>query len=110
MRPKKSICIFILSTLILSILTPYCFAGDPFRKLARGATNVSTGWLEVFKQIGVETKTNGNFSGIFVGPFKGLFKAIGRTAAGLYDVMTFIIPVPADFEPLIEPEFVFYED
>lgn len=107
---KKLICIFILSVFVLFSSTHYCFAGNAIRKLARGVANVSTGWLEVFKQIGRETASNGDLGGIFLGPIKGIFKALGRTAAGVYEVATFIIPVPSYYDPLVEPEFVFGED
>ncbi len=110
MRYRKFICIFILSFFILSASTQCCFAGDAVRKLARGAANVSTGWLEIFKQIKNETEKNGDFAGFFLGPIKGMLKAIGRTAAGVYEVATFIIPIPSYYEPLVEPEFVFNND
>ena len=107
---RKTVCIFILSIFVLFNSTHYCFAGNAIRKLARGAANASTGWLEVFKQIERETVANGDIGGIFLGPIKGLFKAIGRTAAGVYEMATFIIPLPSYYDPLVEPEFVFSED
>ena len=55
----------------------------------------------------MQVENSGDMAGIIVGPFKGIAKFIGRTAAGVYDVATFLIPYPEDYEPLIEPEFLF---
>ena len=104
----KKVMVFILMFLILSgICSRPAYAGDPIRKFGRGITNILTGWIEIFKEIGLQVENSGDMAGIIVGPFKGMAKAVGRTAAGMYDVVTFLIPYPEDYEPLIEPEFIF---
>ncbi len=102
-----TVIVVLLTVVILAGNCRPAYAGDPIRKFGRGVTNIATGWLEVFKEIGLQVEKSGDMAGLFVGPFKGIAKAIGRTAVGIYDVVTFLIPVPGDYEPLIEPEFLF---
>lgn len=102
--------LFIIFLIICGLLTMDCglvYAGDPVEKLARGITNVATSWVEIPKEIGRSVEKSGDFAGLFVGPFKGIAKAIGRTVVGVYDVVTFPIPLPRQYKPVIEPEFVF---
>lgn len=86
------------------------YAGDPIEKLGRGITNIGTGWVEIPKQIRRSTEESGDMAGVVVGPLKGIAKAIGRTLAGIYEVVTFLIPLPRRYEPLIEPEYVFVSE
>lgn len=100
----------LLILIILGLLTMdhgLIYAGDPIQKLGRGITNTATGWVEIPREIGRSVEKSGDIAGIFVGPLKGVFKGIGRTAAGIYDIITFLIPLPRRYEPLIEPEYVF---
>lgn len=105
--------IFILVLLILfiaelfTINSALIYAGDPIEKLGRGITNTATAWLEIPKEIGRKVEKSSTLAGLVVGPLKGLAKAIGRTAIGVYDVVTFLIPLPRRYEPVIEPEYVF---
>lgn len=85
----------------------YVYAGDPIEKLGRGLTNTATGWVEIPKEIGRNIGKSGDMAGLVVGPLKGLVKAIGRTVVGIYDAVTFLIPLPRRYEPIIEPEYVF---
>jgi putative exosortase-associated protein (TIGR04073 family) len=77
-----------------------------FRKLSRGAINVLTGWVEVPKNIAERWKQTDPFSAIVWGQIEGHAWAFARTAAGVYEVVTFPFPYPADYEPLMEPEFI----
>lgn len=83
------------------------FADDPIRKLSRGLANTTFGWLEIFAEVFRESERSHDFLGLMAAPFKGIAKAIGRTVVGVYEVTTFIIPIPSRYRPLIEPEFVF---
>jgi len=83
------------------------YAGDPIQKLARGITNAATGWIEIPKEIGRNVDKSGDMAGLVVGPFKGIAKTIGRTGAGVYEVITFLVPLPRHYEPVIEPAYVF---
>ena len=76
------------------------------RKLGRGIANTGLGWIEILKGID-ETGRDTNFIGAITwGPIYGALRAIGRTAAGVYEIVTFPIPVPENFQPILHPEFV----
>lgn len=99
--------ILLISFLSLTFSVKSVFADDCLTKAGRGIANVATGWLEVPKEVAKQTEKAGDIAGFFVAPIKGIAKGLGRTLAGVYDVVTFLIPIPHDYEPLIEPEFVF---
>ena len=79
------------------------------RKLGRGASNTAFGWMELLKGIQDVGEQNGFFAAITWGPFYGLGKSVVRSAAGVYEMATFPIPVPRNFQPLVQPEFVLGE-
>lgn len=99
--------VFLFFCLFFLFSQQLCFAGDPLRKLGRGLANTASGWLEVPAEIFREADRHADIGGFIAAPFKGLFKAVGRTVVGIYEVATFIIPLPSQYRPLIEPEFVF---
>ncbi|MEW6543341.1 MAG: exosortase system-associated protein, TIGR04073 family [Nitrospirota bacterium] len=75
-------------------------------KLARGAANFATGWAELPKQIYVVGRNEGWLAGTLRGPVDGLGMFVARTVAGMYEVLTFPIPIPARYQPMIKPDFV----
>ena len=75
-------------------------------KLGRGIVNVLTGWIEIPKNVAVEWKKTDPFSGVVIGTVKGFGWGWGRTVSGVYDIVTFPLPVPEDYNPLMEPEFI----
>ncbi|MFH1799121.1 MAG: exosortase system-associated protein, TIGR04073 family [Candidatus Omnitrophota bacterium] len=86
-----------------------CYAQDPAKKLSRGIANVLTGWVELPKNI-YETSVEENvLSGLTMGLAKGVGMTIVRTGAGVYEAVTFPFPIPEEYEPVLEPEFVFSE-
>ncbi|UCH12287.1 MAG: exosortase system-associated protein, TIGR04073 family [Candidatus Omnitrophota bacterium] len=80
------------------------------KKLGRGLVNVVTGWIELPKNIyDTSVETNNPLMGITYGTLKGVGMTVVRTGAGAYDVATFLFPLPEDYKPLLDPEFVFEE-
>lgn len=79
-------------------------------KLGRGLANILTGWVEIPAEVGRQIEKKGDLAAVFVGPILGFCKAIGRTAVGFYDTITFPVPLPSGYKPVIEPEFVLEED
>ena len=94
--------------MIFSLATN-CFAQDPAKKLYRGVANIVTGWIELPKNIYDTSVEDNLFSGLTIGLAKGIGMAIVRTGAGVYETVTFPFPVPEDYAPVLEPEFVFNE-
>jgi len=106
---KKLLIVCIAIVTILSIATA-SYAQDPAKKLGRGVANILTGWLEIPKNI-YNTSIEANpMVGITVGTAKGIGMSIVRTGAGVYEVITFPFPLPEDYVPILEPEFVFQID
>ena len=83
---------------------------DVWKKLGRGIVNTFTGWLEIPKGIVDESKANNVFTGLTVGTIKGLGLGLVRTGAGIYETLTFPIPIPEGYEPIVKPEFVYSSD
>jgi len=105
---KKGIIVCIAFLMVIS-LTTTCFAQDPGKKLVRGVANVLTGWVELPKNIYDTSVEENIFSGLTIGLAKGLGMGIVRTGAGIYEVVTFPFPIPEDYAPVLEPEYVFNE-
>ena len=103
---KKMLVVFVAVVAILSIATS-SFAQDPAKKLGRGIANILTGWVEIPKNI-YNTSIEANpLVGLTVGTAKGIGMSIVRTGAGVYELITFPFPLPEDYMPILEPEFVF---
>jgi hypothetical protein len=47
------------------------------------------------------------FTGVFTGTGKGIYKGAMRLGVGVYEVVTFPLDVPANYQPIIYPETVF---
>ncbi len=98
------VCFVFVGTLVVGST---CFADSPTNKLGRGIANVLTGWMELPKNV-YETSVEENaFSGLTVGLAKGVGMTIVRTGAGIYETVTFPFPIPENYLPVLEPEFVF---
>jgi putative exosortase-associated protein (TIGR04073 family) len=84
-----------------------CFANDPFTKLGRGVANTLTGVVEVPKNIYTTSVEDNALAGVTLGLVKGVGMGIARIATGLFEVVTFPLPVPEGYKPILEPEYVF---
>jgi len=83
-------------------------SSDMMRKLGRGIVNLLTGVVEIPKNIAREWKDPDSdpISGSIIGFVKGVGWAWARTCAGAYEIVTFSLPVPEGYVPLMEPEFI----
>lgn len=96
----------IAGAVVLSFST-VCLAHDPFTKLGRGVANTLTGWVEVPKNIYSTSVEKNAFAGVTLGLAKGTGLGIVRTSAGIYEIATFPFPLPQNYRPILEPEYVF---
>lgn len=72
-----------------------------FTKLGRGLANLLLGWTEIPLNIQKwysKSDTGGSF---FTGLAHGLFKGTVRTGVGAYETITFFLPYPEDFKPIL---------
>ena len=106
---RKFALILLFAVLISALIAKPCFADGPLRKLGRGLTNLLTGIVEIPKKVILTSKKENLAKGLTSGFMKGVQEGMVRTASGLYETLTFTIPAPADFEPMVNPEFVFEE-
>lgn len=73
-------------------------------KFGRGLAGMACGFLEVPGNIYQETKMQGAV-GIPVGLAKGLGMFVSRELVGAYEFVTAPFPYPADFRPIMQPEY-----
>lgn len=74
------------------------------RKLLRGLTNTVFFWVEVPKEISRDWQNVDPLSGVVTGTGRGVFKGVQRLGAGIYEMVTFPIDVPAKYQPVVYPE------
>ncbi|MBI2093234.1 MAG: exosortase system-associated protein, TIGR04073 family [Candidatus Omnitrophica bacterium] len=77
------------------------------RKLGRGAANVVTFPLELIRTPELIGRKEGYVAAMSAGLAQGLGHALLRGATAIMDVATFYMPFPGDFQPLVQPEFVY---
>ncbi len=73
-------------------------------KLGRGFANLFTGVVEVPKNISREWRRSDPATGVIVGGVKGVGWAATRMAVGAFEIVTFPVPVPPNYEPMMLPE------
>lgn len=103
---KKIIPVLLVVLLISSV----AFADGPIKKLGRGLANVITCPLEILKGISDANTENGPIAAVTFGLLKGIFNTGVRAVIGVYEVVTFPIPLPRDYSPILtDPEFFLEE-
>jgi len=113
---KTLVAALFAAVLLLNLSAPGAFADDVSRdasdsskmmeKLARGLVNLLTGVVEIPKNIAREWRRTDPFTGTIIGTIKGIGWGWGRTMSGAYDIVTFPLPIPEGYVPLMEPEYV----
>lgn len=78
------------------------YAAQSLDKAAHGLANVTTGWLELPKNIYIMTRETNVLYGVIGGTGMGIFRTIGRTGLGVFDLIT--APIPTD--PMVKPGYV----
>jgi len=96
-----------LAALCLVVLVSAVPAGaqTAVRKAGRGLAGMTTSFLELPGNIVAETRDQGPAVGIPLGFVKGLGMIVVRTLVGVYEFVSAPIPAPADYRPLLRPEF-----
>jgi putative exosortase-associated protein (TIGR04073 family) len=94
--------------LIILSFASLAYAKGPGDKLVRGVANIFSGWLEIPQTIGEEWKASNNMAvGVVAGAIKGTVHTVCRFASGIWDVFTFPIAVPDNYEPIYSPDYVY---
>ena len=97
----------VLLAIIFILSVPAAHAENgPVKKLGRGLANVVTCPFEIFKGMGDANAKDGIFAGLTWGVLKGTVDTVKRGVVGVYEMATFPVPIPADYDPILEdPEF-----
>ena len=103
---KKYLFTCFVSTLFIFQLSLNAHGDGPFKKLGRGFINVLTGWTDGFKTLGEAWDKNHSVPETLGAVPEGMVKAGIRTAIGAYETLTFSVPIPENYEPITEPEYV----
>lgn len=111
MRSKglRTVIIGILIIGLLAMAAP-AYAQNAGKKLGRGFVNAVTGWLEIPYKIHEQTVEHNILVGLTWGVIKGAGYTVARTVTGAYEIATFPFPIPADYEPIMQPEYVFSQE
>lgn len=105
---RKLATIAIIALFVFASATPAFCENNAFTKLGRGFANMISCPLEVPEQMSRTNNTDGIFAGSTVGLLKGIGMTVGRACVGMYEVATFLIPYPNNFEPILkDPEYFF---
>ncbi len=72
-----------------------------FEKLGRGVSNALGGWLEIPLNIHQRYSKSDTAGSLLTGTAYGLVKGSVRTGVGLYETVTFFLPYPENFAPIL---------
>ena len=102
---KRSISITLVLLFLIAPATP-AFCDGPATKLGRGLCNIVTSPFEVINQTTRTNESDGGFAAATVGVLKGVGWTLGRAFVGVYETITFILPWPDDYGPILrDPEY-----
>ncbi|MCX6358119.1 MAG: exosortase system-associated protein, TIGR04073 family [Candidatus Aureabacteria bacterium] len=76
-------------------------------KFGRGLVNITTGWGEMVRCPLQITRDRGVLLGATWGPLKGIAMTVIRTVGGVLETALFFYPLPGNYDPYFDPEFVF---
>jgi len=108
---KAKLSILLLVTLLLAALSARADNDQPpsghnaLRKLGRGVSNLLFGIVEVPNQITKTTAEHQGAGGVTYGLGKGLYRWFEREGVGVYEIVTFPVPVPHGYKPVMQPEW-----
>lgn len=75
------------------------------KKFSRGLYNLSVGWIDMPKTYTQEVADRDLLTGTGYGLGHGLAKGVRRTAAGVFELGTFFVPLPEDWATL-DPDII----
>ncbi|HTP64879.1 MAG TPA: exosortase system-associated protein, TIGR04073 family [Geobacteraceae bacterium] len=79
-------------------------------KAGRGMANMTTGWMELPKQIYETSRDEGAAKGASIGFLKGMGMMMARTLAGVGEFATFFVAYPGFFDPYFDPAYVWQKE
>ena len=110
---KRTLRVGVLALALSTAVTAQAVAGElaastPGQKALRGVANLTLGlFIEWPKTICYEAREQGPLIGIPTGFLAGFGLGLMRMGAGVWELATFPIPLPADYKPLLSPRYPF---
>jgi putative exosortase-associated protein (TIGR04073 family) len=104
---KKALAVLLVLLFAVSFAAPaYC--DTAIQKLGRGASNIMASPYEIYLQSSRMHKTDGPVKAIALGVPQGIAMMLVRAVVGVYEVSTFLIPIPKAYGPVLkeEPEVI----
>lgn len=74
-----------------------------FGKLGRGVSNVFLGWTEIPLNVEKWYSAHDTGGSFFNGLAHGIFRGFARTGIGFYETLTFFLPYPEHYAPILPP-------
>ena len=81
-----------------------------FAKAGRGLANFFCGWLEIPINMQQRYSMHDTAGSLFTGLAYGILKGVVRTGVGAYETVTFFLPYPEDFAPILPTLAYFQRD
>lgn len=79
--------------------------GTPLRKLQRGFLNIALAPLDITAELNKEKNRDTVPPSWALALGRGGTYAVGRALVGVYEMLTFYVPSPGHYEPILYPEF-----
>ncbi len=79
--------------------------GTFMRKAQRGFLNIALSPFEISNELAKEVRKDTLPPSWIAGAGRGAFYMVGRALVGVYELVTFPIPYPANYQPILKPEF-----
>jgi putative exosortase-associated protein (TIGR04073 family) len=96
---------WLLAGTLIALLSAPAAAQTAGDKFVRGFAALTTPFLEVPGNMVRETDRRGAAEGIPLGFAKGLGMIVPRILVGVWEFLTAPFPVPAGYQPILEPEY-----
>jgi putative exosortase-associated protein (TIGR04073 family) len=109
-RPKRDLSALgsgvTLAVAVGMLLTPIVSRADtPGMKAGRGFAAITTPFLEIPGNIVETSKREGWLAGWTAGLARGIGMSVVRPPIGTFELITALIAAPADYKPILQPEY-----
>lgn len=104
---RRKLWILVLAVILVGFSGGEASAGNPITKLSRGLTNMIFCPAEIGTNIEKMGQKYNYIRGTVPGIFVGAYYTVLPGASGIYDVVTFLLPMPDHYGPIMTPEFAF---
>ena len=105
LRPALSLlflALFVSAPLFAAEIQP---EGTALRKMQRGFLNVALSPIDIVHELEKEKRHDTFPPSWLLGLGRGMMFTAGRALTGVYEMVTFPIPLPSGYEPILQPEF-----